>query len=79
MHQHVLKVRDVLFSNLPTLASTTCTYDPTSLAIAPGISLYSKVRGEQPATPESNAGNEDEADEGELLSICESLWKIELS
>jgi len=64
MHQHVLKVRDVLFSNLPTLASTTCTYDPTSLAIAPGISLYSKVRGEQSATSESNDVDGEQVDEG---------------
>ncbi|GAA6061986.1 hypothetical protein JCM10212_004264 [Sporobolomyces blumeae] len=47
MHQHLLKVRDVLFSNLPTLAATSMTYDPTSLAIAPGTSLYASVRGEQ--------------------------------
>ncbi|GAA5923672.1 translation initiation factor 3 subunit CLU1 [Sporobolomyces koalae] len=53
MHQHLLKVRDVLFSNLPTLASTPCTYDPTSLAIAPGVSLYQKVRGEQGSDAES--------------------------
>ncbi|GAA5956329.1 hypothetical protein JCM3765_005630 [Sporobolomyces pararoseus] len=55
MHQHLLKVRDVLFSNLPTLASTPCTYDPTSIAIAPGMSLFSKVRGEQTSAPEPAA------------------------
>ena len=63
MHQHLLKVRDVLFSNLPTLASTACTYDPTSVAIAPGMSLFSKVRGEQPAASESAVAPVESAEE----------------
>lgn len=63
MHQHLLKVRDVLFANLPTLASTPCTYDPTSMAIAPGVSLYSKVRGEQTSASEPVAASVDSAEE----------------
>ncbi|GAA6033662.1 hypothetical protein JCM8097_004371 [Rhodosporidiobolus ruineniae] len=43
MHQHVLKVRDVLFSSLPPLASSPANYDPTSFAIASGSSLYGSV------------------------------------
>ncbi|GAA6025906.1 hypothetical protein JCM11491_003623 [Sporobolomyces phaffii] len=63
MHQHILKVRDVLFSNLPTLASSPCTYDPTSMSIAPGISLFSKVRGEQAPTVEASAPSVESVEE----------------
>ncbi|GAA5840578.1 hypothetical protein JCM3766R1_000700 [Sporobolomyces carnicolor] len=68
MHQHLIKVRDVLFSNLPTLASTACTYDPTSMAIAPGVSLYSKVRGEQASVAEPANASDESAEEDKAAS-----------
>ncbi|GAA5933681.1 hypothetical protein JCM1841_005504 [Sporobolomyces salmonicolor] len=63
MHHHLLKVRDVLFSNLPTLAATTSTYDPTTLAIGAGASLYSSVRGEQVTAPEAQVSQPEEVEE----------------
>ncbi|GAA6019024.1 hypothetical protein JCM10207_006291 [Rhodosporidiobolus poonsookiae] len=50
MHQHLLKVRDVLSSSLPPLASTPSAYDPSSFAIGAGSSLYQAViQGEEKA------------------------------
>ncbi|GJN91930.1 hypothetical protein Rhopal_004955-T1 [Rhodotorula paludigena] len=46
MHHHVLKVRDVLFSSLPPLASTSAAYDPTAFSIGAGSTLYAAVCGE---------------------------------
>ncbi|GAA5919909.1 hypothetical protein JCM6882_005487 [Rhodosporidiobolus microsporus] len=43
MHSHLLKVRDVLFSSLPPLASSPSSYDPTAFAIGAGSSLYTSV------------------------------------
>lgn len=45
MNQHLIRVRDTLFANLSTLPSTG-TYDPTSLSIAGGTTIYAAVRGE---------------------------------
>ncbi|GAA5879898.1 hypothetical protein JCM8547_005313 [Rhodosporidiobolus lusitaniae] len=47
MHSHLLKVRDVLFSSLPPLASSPSTYDPTAFAIGAGSSLYASVTAEE--------------------------------
>lgn len=46
MHQHLLKVRDTLFSSLPPFASTSSAYDPTAFAISAGSTLYASVCGE---------------------------------
>ncbi|GAA5936176.1 hypothetical protein JCM10213_004702 [Rhodosporidiobolus nylandii] len=43
MHSHLLKVRDVLFSSLPPLASSPSSYDPSAFAISAGTSLYASV------------------------------------
>ncbi|GAA6053553.1 hypothetical protein JCM3770_005191 [Rhodotorula araucariae] len=71
MHQHLLRVRDTLFSSLPPFASTSAAYDPTAFAIAAGSSLYASVCGEQEqvdeeaqvAQPEKEIGDKD-ADAG---------------
>ncbi|GAA5828024.1 hypothetical protein JCM11251_005695 [Rhodosporidiobolus azoricus] len=59
MHSHLLKVRDILFSSLPPLASSPASYDPTAFAISAGTSLYTSVvaGSETPATsgPEETA------------------------
>ncbi|BGP44233.1 Intracellular distribution of mitochondria [Rhodotorula kratochvilovae] len=71
MHQHLLKVRETLFSSLPPFASTSSAYDPTAFAIAPGSSLYASVCGEpeqaeeaQVAQPEKEVEEQDVAAAG---------------
>ncbi|BGP04233.1 Clustered mitochondria [Rhodotorula toruloides] len=63
MHQHILKVRDVLFSNLPPFASTPTNYDPTSLAIGAGSTLYASVCGKNEVEQEKAVSQEEEQDE----------------
>ncbi|GAA6023979.1 hypothetical protein JCM8202_004909 [Rhodotorula sphaerocarpa] len=53
MHQHLLKLRDVLFSSLPPFASTLSTYDPTTFAIGAGATLYASVAASAAAATES--------------------------
>jgi protein TIF31 len=63
MHHHILKVRDVLFSNLPPFASTPTNYDPTSFAIGTGSTLYASVCGKNEAEQEKAVSQEEEQDE----------------
>lgn len=50
--QHIIRLRDTLYSLVPT-APPASAYDPSSLAVQAGISLYTKVRAQVPgASPE---------------------------
>lgn len=46
---HLVRFRDTLYASLPTLSSN-ASYDPTSIAIGAGATLYTAVRGEAPVT-----------------------------
>lgn len=50
MSTHLLRVRDTLFSNLAGIASS-ATYDPTSLSISAGSTIFQQIRGELPEEP----------------------------
>lgn len=56
MSLHLLRLRESLYSNLPAL-TTGSVYDPTSLAISPGGSVYLDVRGKKPIVEEVEAEN----------------------
>ena len=54
---HLLRFRDTLFSSLPN-QSANASYDPASLAISSGATLYTAIRGDSPeaATSEEAEG-----------------------
>ncbi|KAM0748930.1 hypothetical protein T439DRAFT_303695 [Meredithblackwellia eburnea MCA 4105] len=56
INTHVLRFRDTLFGTLPSL-STNVTYDPSTISISSGATLYPTIRGstatEAPVTTES--------------------------
>ena len=66
MSLHLLRLRDTLYSTLPALKSTT--YDPASVAVGAGSTLYSAVRGES-EDPEAAARQAEVESEGELSCI----------
>lgn len=68
MSLHLLRLRDTLYSTLPALNSST--YDPTSVAVAAGSTLYSAVRGES-EDPEAAARQAEEESEGELGCVVD--------
>ncbi len=47
MSIHLLRLRDTLYSSLPS-SSPTASYDPASISIGTGTTIYSTVRGDQP-------------------------------
>ncbi|KAK4046395.1 Intracellular distribution of mitochondria [Microbotryomycetes sp. JL201] len=61
MNQHVIRVRDTLSSQLVTLPAHG-TYDPSSLAIASGSTVFSQVRGNSMANARENLTEEATAD-----------------
>jgi hypothetical protein len=44
MSQHLLRLRDNIYSNVSTIG-TNATYDPSSVAISAGATLYASIRG----------------------------------
>ncbi|BGP21157.1 eukaryotic translation initiation factor 3 subunit CLU1/TIF31 [Rhodotorula toruloides] len=76
MHNHILKVRDVLFSNLPPFASTPTNYDPTSFAIGAGSTLYASVCGKN-ETEQEKAVPQEEQDEKAKGKKAKSVKKTE--
>ena len=68
MNQHLLRVRDTLSASLSTLPSSG-TYDPTSLAIGAGSTVYATVRGE-PSEEALAAQAAKEEEEGEPSPRC---------
>jgi len=52
MSIHLLRLRDTLYSSLPS-SSPTASYDPSSISIGTGTSIYGTVRGDdsRPAEP----------------------------
>lgn len=54
MSLHLLRIRDTLYTSLPALVSG-AVYDPNSLHVSAGGSLYLDVRGKE--VPEGEAGS----------------------
>jgi hypothetical protein len=47
MSLHLIRLRDTLYLNLPAV-SNRASYDPTSIAIGSGSTVYASVRGDTP-------------------------------
>lgn len=62
MNMHILRVRDTLYSSVPYVAAS-IGYDPTSIAIGAGSTLYGSVRGDITST--SNGTTSVDVDESE--------------
>lgn len=74
LHLHLLKVRDVLFSSLPPLASSPSSYDPSAFAIASGTSLYASVAGEEQAAS-METSEEEGAFSSSSLIVFENVFR----
>lgn len=70
MHQHLLKLRDILFSSLPPFASTQSVYDPTSFALGAGSTLYASVSAVAETDKPAGAASTEEGSEEKGTFLC---------
>lgn len=71
MNQHIIRVRDTLFSNLANVAAAN-TYDPSSVAVGAGQTVYSIVRGEPSEEAQAQAALEKEREEAQAQQDASS-------